>query len=97
MLLADRNNSAPITFMTVTVNPRDFTVTGTLPKIQIHITTHLFWDTLEFKWFSVLLKLSSTEVTLPTLVTYPSWTIRVRGITDSNELISYIMFLSGVT
>ena len=90
-------NNVPLTQMAVTDNPRDFIIKGTLQKNQIHITRHLLWDTLEINWSSVLQILCNNEVTLLNLVTIPlKDKYRVRSIINRNELISYIMLLTGV-
>ena len=71
-VLADTKHLLPMKWMVVTSNPRDFTIIGTLQTNQIHITRHLLWDKLEINLSSVLLKLGTTEVTLPILVVLPS-------------------------
>ena len=68
-VLADTNHCVPIKPMAVTGNSRDFTIRATLQKNQIQIIRHSLSATLEIIWYSVLLKLGNTEVTLPTLVT----------------------------
>ena len=67
-------------------------------KNQINITKHFIWDTLDINWSSVMLQLGTVDITLPTFVTVPLMRkYRVRNNIDNNDLISYIMLLTGVT
>ena len=71
---------------------------NTKEKKQIKITKHLIWGTLDINLFEVLLKLDNAEVTLPTVVSVPVMDkYRDQSIMDNNDLISYIMLLTGVT
>ena len=67
-------------------------------KNQIHITRHLIQDTLDINWSSVLMILHNCKITLPTLVIVPLMEkYKIRSNMDSNDLISYITPLTGVT
>ena len=97
MFLAESKLYVPIKLMALTGNSRDFTVSRTLQKNQIHITRHLLWYTLTVNWSLLLLKLGNTEVSLPILVTAPLMDkYRVGSIMRNNELFSCIILLNGV-
>ena len=92
VFLANSKHHVPIKLMSTAGNPKDFTLRGTLQKNQITITKHLILATFDIYWSSVMLKLGkATLVMTPLMDKY-----RVRSIMDNDDLIPYIMLLTGV-